>query len=421
MKIEQIKVKNFRGIAYTELDFQGKSTVFYGVNGVGKTTILRAIDLLYSSIINKIVQNRFKQGIQIELADIQFGKPLCEISCDFSFDDFEETITYFRTMQRKDKKRTHDAVTLKKMADTFREKYIESENGMPIFANYGVNRTVVDIPLRIRNTHIFDKEAAFEKAIESKIDFRIFFEWFRYQEDLENQIRVRENPEYTDIALKSAKDAVCMMLDNVSNLRIERNPLAMKLDKDGISLRVEQLSDGEKCTIALFGDLARRLSLANPNAENPRLGFGVVLIDEIELHMHPSWQRKILPTLRKCFPNIQFIVTTHSPQVLGELDENYNIFSVEKEEDNIKYKPIPALVGWDSNYILKCFMGTDNLNLETQKLIEDIYDLISENKLDESEKLVESLEKLTDTAHEDAVKARMLIRRGRKKINEKNN
>ena len=420
MKIEQIRVKNFRGISSTELNFQNKCTVFYGINGVGKTTILTAIDLLYSSIINKIVHNRFKQGIQIESTDIQFGKTHCEISCDFYFNDFEETISYSRTMQRKDKKRMHDASALKKMADAFREKCIESENGMPIFVNYGVNRTVVDIPLRIRNTHIFDKESAFEKAIESKIDFRTFFEWFRYQEDLENQIRVRENPEYMDVALNSVKNAVYMMLENVSNLRIERNPLAMKVDKGGISLRVEQLSDGEKCTIALFGDLARRLSLANPNSNNPLLGSGVVLIDEIELHMHPSWQRKILPMLRKCFPNIQFIVTTHSPQVLGELDESYNIFSVEKEQDNINYKLMPALVGWDCNYILKCFMGTDNLNLDTQKLIEDIYDLISENKLDESEKLIKTLEMLTDTAHEDAVKARMLIRRGRKKANEKN-
>ena len=67
----------------------------------------------------------------------------------------------------------------------------------------------------------------------------------------------------------------------------------MKIDKDNLSLQVDQLSDGEKCTLALFGDLARRLALANPVSDNPLLGTGVVLIDEIELHMHPSWQRKI--------------------------------------------------------------------------------------------------------------------------------
>ncbi len=420
MKIKNVTLNNFKGIESSCLELQEKSTVFYGINGVGKTTILRAIDLLYSSIINRIVHNRFKQSIQIELSDIKFGQSKCDISCLFSFEGQEETFSYNRKMQRKDKKRTHNMNALREIADTFREKYIEQENGMPIFVNYGVNRTVMDIPLRIRNTHMFDKESAFEKAIESKIDFRTFFEWFRYQEDLENQIRVRENPHYIDVSLESVKEAVYTMLDGVSNLRIERNPLAMKLDKDGISLRVEQLSDGEKCTLALFGDLARRLALANPNAARPLSGRGVVLIDEVELHMHPSWQRKILPMLKKCFPNIQFIVTTHSPQVLGELDDSYNIFCVEKENEVINYKKISSLIGWDSNYILKCFMGAENLNLSTQKLIEDMYDAILEEDFDRSEELVDILEKLTDTAHEDAVKARMLIRRGRK-MHAKNN
>ncbi len=420
MKINRVILTNFRGISAFEFDFQEKCTVFYGINGVGKTTILRAIDLLYSSIINKIVRNRFKQGIKIELADIKYGKPFCEVTCDFSIDGIDESIAYSRKMFRKENKRIHNTEKLSRISEIFREKYIESNQGMPIFVNYGVNRTVMEIPLRIRNTHIFDKESAFEKAIESKIDFRTFFEWFRYQEDLENQIKVRENREYVDVSLRSVKEAVYAMLDGVSNLRIERNPLAMKVDKEGISFRVDQLSDGEKCTLALFGDLARRLALANPDIANPLQGNGVVLIDEIELHMHPLWQRKILPILKKCFPNIQFIVTTHSPQVLGELDDSYNIIGMERVGDTISYKLIPSLIGWDSNYILKCFMGTDNLNPSTQELIEKMYDLISENNYDESEKLVKILEELTDTAHEDAVKARMLIRRGRKRTNEEN-
>lgn len=85
------------------------------------------------------------------------------------------------------------------------------------------------------------------------------------------------------------------------------------------------MSDGEKCTIALFGDLARRMALANPNKDNPLDGEGIVLIDEIELHLHPLWQRRILNVLKKVFPNIQFIVSTHSPQVLGEADDTYNV------------------------------------------------------------------------------------------------
>ena len=70
----------------------------------------------------------------------------------------------------------------------------------------------------------------------------------------------------------------------VVNLRVARKPrLEMKVDKNGVSLNVSQLSDGEKCTMALFGDLARRLTIANPNLDFPLLGEGVVLIDEIRV------------------------------------------------------------------------------------------------------------------------------------------
>ena len=105
----------------------------------------------------------------------------------------------------------------------------------------------------------------------------------------------------------------------------------MTVSKNGMEQNVNQLSDGEKCTLALFGDLARRISIANPHMQNPLEGKGIVLIDEIELHMHPSWQRKVLTTLKSVFPNIQFIITTHSPQILGGVDDEYNIYKFYSE------------------------------------------------------------------------------------------
>ena len=64
-------------------------------------------------------------------------------------------------------------------------------------------------------------------------------------------------------------------------------------------------------------------------------GSGIILIDEIDLHMHPAWQRRILSVLRTLFPNVQFIITTHSPQILGEVDRSYNLFLLEKEENGV--------------------------------------------------------------------------------------
>ena len=413
LKLKSITLVNFKGFEDLTIDFGGKSTIFFGINGVGKSTVLRAIDILYSRLINHIVKNRFKQSVNIELTDIKFGKPRCQSSGMFLFED-GNVIEYNRSMERKAKARKHYKKGLDEIYEKFASEYLRDEScDMPIFVNYGVNRLVADIPLRTRK-HDFDKEMAFEKAIESKIDFRSFFEWMRCQEDYENEIKVREDPKYTDAALASVKKAVEAMLENMTNLRIERNPLAMKIDKNGISLRVEQLSEGEKCTLALFGDLARRLSLANPGSANPLYGNGVVLIDEIELHMHPSWQRKVVQRLKETFPNIQFIITTHSPQVLGEVGEDFNIFSFEREGDRVFVNQLSSLVGWDSNYILSEFMNTNVVNQATEAMIHDMYRHIEQEEYAEAEQLLRTLSALTNAAHEDVVKAQILIARGRR-------
>ena len=83
--------------------------------------------------------------------------------------------------------------------------------------------------------------------------------------------------------MKSVRTAVEAMLGNqYSDLKVKRSPLSLKVKKGNKDISVDQLSDGEKCTIAMFGDLARRIALANPNKENPLEGEGIVLIDEIE-------------------------------------------------------------------------------------------------------------------------------------------
>ena len=92
------------------------------------------------------------------------------------------------------------------------------------------------------------------------------------------------------------------MVDGVDDLHVRRNPTRMTAVKDGKEMRVDLLSDGEKCTLALFGDLVKRLALANPELENPLEGEGIVLIDEVELHLHPTWQRRILESSRSTSP-----------------------------------------------------------------------------------------------------------------------
>ncbi|HHQ6598161.1 TPA: retron Ec78 anti-phage system effector ATPase PtuA [Serratia fonticola] len=139
------------------------------------------------------------------------------------------------------------------------------------------------------------------------------------------KVRLRENED--DVAGKIIvyiKNAFKIFLPELENIRILHSTSNVKLmlTKNGLELDAQQLSQGEKSILTLIGDLTRRLVMLNPSLNNPLDGHGIVLIDEIDLHLHPTWQQRIVSNLRSVFKNIQFIITTHSPQVLSTVDSS---------------------------------------------------------------------------------------------------
>ena len=135
------------------------------------------------------------------------------------------------------------------------------------------------------------------------------------------------------------------------------------------------------------------------------------MIDELELHMHPTWQRKILGVLKTTFPNLQFIVTTHSPIILSEADENYNLFFMQRDGNDIEVSPITQLNGYDANAVLEQFMGTSSINPETEKFIDSIYELIEQGEYSSAEEKIKELSKITSDNHQDVIMARMELKR----------
>lgn len=430
MKIKSITLNNFKGMDDIKLSLDQKTTVIFGINGVGKSTILQAIDLLYANIISKLTKSNKKKTTEFDKDDISYGKSKATIEAKFVFEDGEEK-EYSRSFDRGNG-RNNNPNKLKELVEKFENDYIvkgyddgegnwieeTDDKNMPIFANYGVNRIVLDVPVRAPKEQ-FEKLDAFDKAIESTIDFRNLFKWFRNQEDIENQAKVRNNIEYEDRSLRVVKKAMLAMLDGFEDIYIERKPLSMKVTKNGKKFKINQLSDGEKCTISLFGDLARRMALANPGRENPLEGVGVVLIDELELHMHTSWQRKVLKVLEETFPNIQFIITTHSPQILGEIDDRYNLVYLNNENQKTNFKIYRSFLGWDSNAILEDIMNTSSVNKEIKELRNKMYECIEKKQYDEAEKIADEIDKKSNGYAQGIVKARVLISRGKRR--EKNN
>lgn len=428
MKIAKIEQQNFRGIKELTLELDGKSAVIFGINGIGKSSILRSIDLLYANIIGKLL-NSSKRLADLSEEDIMAGKSRASVTGTFRFASGKE-FEYYRSISKLGGKRHYKYLNnlIKYFEDEYITKAYEDEDGnlviaedkknMPVFVNYGVNRLVVDIPLKGAKQASYPKLSTFDKAIESKLDFSALFEWFRIREDLENQEKVRSDMEHEDRDLGAVRTAMLAMLDDFDHIHIERQPLMMVIEKEGVSLSLNQLSDGEKCTLALFGDLARRMAIANPSLANPLKGSGVVLIDELELHMHTQWQRKILRVLKETFPNIQFIVTTHSPQILGEADQDYKIFTLKKEDGEISAYPYSSLFGWDSNVILEELMGTGALSQQIKDLSEKMFEAVEMREFEAAEVLAARIDELTGGRNNSTTKARVQIARGRR--NEKN-
>ena len=262
----------------------------------------------------------------------------------------------------------------------------------------------------IRKQNRCNQLAALEGSLLKKgegTDFGDFFKLFRNREDLENekfrdfheeaQYKTYPHKKYprvmhSDSQLNAVRNALELLMPEYHSLRVRRSPLRMVVTKGEEEFRLEELSDGEKCLLVLIADMARRMAMANPAMENPLEAEAVFLIDEIELHLHPSWQRRILPGLLRVFPHSQFFVTTHSPQVLGEVEDTQSIWCMVQGIQ--PYHPERAY-GLTSGEILGELMGTADRSAVVEKELDHINSLIDEEKFDEARQQIRNLAQKT--------------------------
>jgi predicted ATP-binding protein involved in virulence len=424
MKILELTLKNFRGIDDLTLDFSDSpTTVLVGVNGAGKSSILHAIGLAFGSQIDDLFYFLLdKTGRHTEITRTH----LIEDKRGFTFTDVkngsEDCGVRIRVcFQSKTEDWRLDFNTSRTLAEASFQggrfvdglNYLlsqDSKNSIPIMVYYPVERRVSATPLGPPADYTFHQLTAYDEAISAKAEFKNFFEWFRAREDLENE-QIRAKPAYRDSQLDAVRNAVYRLLPGFSDLGISRSPYpAMTVKKDGEKLDIPQLSDGEKCMLAMVGDIARRLAIANPGPGDPLQGEGVVLIDEIDLHLHPGWQRKIIPGLERTFPNLQFIVATHSPQVLSTA-KDATVWLLLAVDGAVKAKKLRGPYGIDTNTILEDLMDVDERPEEVKKRISAYFDKIHDNDLDAAEELRKALARDIGEDDPDLIRGQVLTRR----------
>ncbi|WP_187119048.1 AAA family ATPase [Bacillus marasmi] len=411
MKITEIILENFRGFKQLHLQFQEKNVVLVGTNGVGKSTILNAAIILLSRFVESLSFGISKK-ISLSETDIKNGKQGLKIKCTLEYNGKERQLELIKTLaanQYSSSKLTVNDSTQDLIAYLHKQLAEDCCFNAPIFVNYPVHRTVKDVPIKLKARKGFDPFSAYHHCFSNDVDFRSFFEWFldeAYMEELRQGAPNRQ--------LSAVRNAIYNFLPGFSDLKVTRGrKIRVTVVKGNQRLEISQLSNGEKCTLAMVGDLARRLALANPSLDNPLEGEGIVLIDEIELHLHPALQRDIINRLQSTFPNIQFILSTHSPQVLGEIN-SAQIFFVTQQEDgeDIHVRSVPTLFGKDSNMILEQFMGAAEKNEEIKSQLEKLFRLImNDAELDEARELLNHLMDILGCDDPTLIRADMILRR----------
>jgi predicted ATP-binding protein involved in virulence len=413
MRIKSLSIKNFRGIEELMLEFNiPEPIVLIGVNGVGKSSILDCLTNLIRIFICNISDVQSPEYFRD--IDIRNDSQNMRIELVLSVNSKEGSVTVNRKRRElsilglpKETKNTDIEFETDQLKKEFKD--LNRKKILPLAISYSSKRLVSVFELDesiIEQSHPFN---AYESFSDTSFGFEDFFQWFKNREDIENEY-MRDNPIYRDLQLGSVREAIYKLIPNFQELRVRRSPLRMTVIKENQELLLDQLSDGEKCLLAMVGDLARRLAIANPGLEDPLQGTGVVLIDEIELHLHPGWQYEIIPALTRTFPNCQFIVTTHSPIVLSQVKPE-GIFCLEKRNGKvIAYHP-DSSYGRDSNRILEDLMGVPERPQVFKDRLRELFRFIDEGNLDKAKELQHQLEESIGSDEPEFARADVLIRR----------
>jgi predicted ATP-binding protein involved in virulence len=449
MKLSRITIENFRAVKKLELPLDPQLTVLVGDNAAGKTTILDAIAVGLGAVLTRLPEI---SGIDFRSNDLR--QELATLDGSFKLDyslldamnkapytritlESVDGVSWDRTKKRDQTKRTKEEIPpdkkLSQLHD-FLDKIINDvqdgkASDLPIIAYYDTGRAPRSWVSVSQQRHLkksFNRFKALENALNNNLrsEAMAMIDWFALQEDLERRAKERL-PSYRSTELETIRQALRQILPGCSHLHTMMDAvnlsisllITFKKEGGGEILSLDQLSDGYRMMLALVMNLARRMLQANPHREKNALeSEAIVLIDEVDLHLHPKWQQRLLIDLMAIFPNTQFIVTTHSPQVLTTIKPEH-IILLEHEKEVIA-EQVTSSYGAESGRLLSEIMDVDerppaNIN-EFTRLLEQYYHLIERNQ-GESEDALKIRSRLNELSIDDPdlITANMEIERRR--------
>lgn len=433
LSISRIQLKNFRCFVDLEVDFDPSLTVLVANNGQGKTAVLEAVAIALGPYVGAFDEGKDRGFLSSDIRLVPAKEDnTMEMAAGGVGVEAEGTIhppshspqdltagkIQWGRQRKGSKSRTtyKEARPLSRLGKAFQEQVRKeaekSESGssgscLPLIAYYDTGRLWHIRKSAQEKLQRTSRMVGYTRCLEAGSDYQLLAQWLRYWANNAWRHRIEAQqankpptPSPFDDALEAVTKAVNNCLRPVSgwgdlDYNMGRDELTLKHEEQG-ELPVSLLSDGIRSMFALVADIAFRMIKLNPNlgpyaAEETS---GIILIDEIDMHLHPRWQQWVLQYLQKTFPKIQFIVATHSPQVLSTVPkESIRVIQMdwnreERHWDSWAQTPSFQSKGVASTDVLSAVMDIDPVPnvAETQKVAR-YRELIEKGQEDSAEAL----------------------------------
>lgn len=405
MFLKSMILHNFRCFSDLQVSFNNRLSVVVGNNGSGKSTVLEAATIA-AGTLTSAMDGLTNYGIKKSDAhykcynlgsniDVQPQFPV-EITALGEIDGKE--VSWSRSLNSaKGRGGLASAKELTVIARKYQERMRngDKELKLPIISYYGTGRLWAQH--REKKNDTFEKNNrsnGYIDSLDGAANDKLMMKWFQKM-TIQQLQRSQEIPEFT--AVKIALEQVFASITGYSDVKVQFNLDTNEIDviyfdknNNPARIPVSQLSDGYKCTISLIADIAYRMSILNPQLLDRVLveTEGIVLVDEIDLHLHPTWQKRILKDLMEIFPKVQFIVSTHAPEVINSVKSD----SILILKNNEILSAADETYGKDANTILREVMEVSARPDEIKNLFEKFYELLDKEKWSQAECVIKKLE-----------------------------
>lgn len=451
MKLTQIDLRDFRCFEHLRLSLEEDVTAVIGLNAAGKTALLDAIALSLLPLYRDIARRRpnaatldvptfyrHYAGAAVAPSDIRLntspnivrdGERVSILSAKASFRAGSAKLPVALEWEQE------AGLTVALGTSRYSQRWVtpdglaEAPNGLyvPASSESGSRHIVIPALAYYRDTRdtqflkstaesngrASEPESARYMALDAGASFAEAQRWFYVGENKElRDPRRREDFFWQDKILTAIRGAVTQMLEGIERVYADDDPPRMKArrtDANGLSMVLDfaQLSAGQRNLMALTIDFARRLAMTYPGWDNPLEAPGILLIDEIELNLHPQWQQTVIPHLRRAFSDTQIVVATHSPLVLSTLHSR----QIRVLRDQQLFVPSIETYGTDSGRVQRLVMDTEMRPPENPvtERIDRLYREITDDRFVEAERLLAELQTEIDSDDPTLIEARELI------------